>query len=187
MLYSGVGCLKNYREAAWYYRMAAEANAPAAANAMGLMHELGRGMGQNLAMAAAWYRRAADLGSAEGAFNCALLLERGDPRASSNSPSPPPFFPRAPPSGAPPPLPELQVNTASTIPEKTPPAPVGSGGGGGGGGNGFSVASGGTIGTCKALLPPLAIGGTLPQPPRCSRGHWGWGTWRQGPSTEDYG
>lgn len=62
MLYGGVGCLRDYGEAMRYYLRAAHAGEAASANAVGLMHELGRGAVRNLEAAREWYERAADLG-----------------------------------------------------------------------------------------------------------------------------
>lgn len=62
MLYNGIGCLRNLPEALRFYLRAANAGEPSAANAVGLMHELGRGVARDLSAAGAWYTRAAELG-----------------------------------------------------------------------------------------------------------------------------
>lgn len=62
MLYGGVGCLRDYGEAMRYYLRAAHAGEASSANAVGLMHELGRGAVRDLEAAREWYERAAELG-----------------------------------------------------------------------------------------------------------------------------
>lgn len=62
MLYDGTGCLRDYGAALRYYLRAARAGEASSANAVGLLHELGRGVERNLGAASAWYQRAADLG-----------------------------------------------------------------------------------------------------------------------------
>lgn len=62
MLYNGIGCLRNHPEALRFYLRAANAGDASAANAVGLMHELGRGVARNLSAAKKWYARAAELG-----------------------------------------------------------------------------------------------------------------------------
>ena len=62
MLYNGTGCLRDYGAALRYYLRAGRAGEAGSANAVGLLHELGRGVERNLGAAIAWYQRAADLG-----------------------------------------------------------------------------------------------------------------------------
>lgn len=62
MLYSGTGCLRDYREALRYYLRATKAGEPKSANAVGLMYELGRGVSRDSEAALEWYIRAASLG-----------------------------------------------------------------------------------------------------------------------------
>lgn len=62
MLYSGTGCLRDYREALRYYLRAAKTGESKSANAVGLMYELGRGVSRDLEAALEWYIRAASLG-----------------------------------------------------------------------------------------------------------------------------
>lgn len=62
MLYTGTGCLRDYGAAVRYYLRAAHAGDPGSANAVGLLHELGRGVTTNLRAASCWYQRAAELG-----------------------------------------------------------------------------------------------------------------------------
>lgn len=62
MLYTGTGCQRNYRAAVRYYLRAAHAGDASSANAVGLLHELGRGVTRNMGTASCWYQRAAELG-----------------------------------------------------------------------------------------------------------------------------
>lgn len=62
MLYTGTGCLRDFGAAFRYYLRAARAGEAAAANAVGILHELGRGVTKDLVAASCWFQRAADLG-----------------------------------------------------------------------------------------------------------------------------
>ncbi|CAN0479028.1 unnamed protein product [Scytosiphon promiscuus] len=62
MLYTGAGCLRDFGAAFRYYLRAAHAGEATAANAVGLLHELGRGVTKDLVAASCWFQRAADLG-----------------------------------------------------------------------------------------------------------------------------
>jgi uncharacterized protein len=68
---------ERYQEAAALFREAAEANHPAALNAMGLVLTTGQGGERDAAKAADYFGRSAELGYPRACLNLAVLYERG--------------------------------------------------------------------------------------------------------------
>ncbi|CAM9820280.1 unnamed protein product [Chrysoparadoxa australica] len=80
MLFSGVGVVKDYAEAARHFEMAASGGDTDAMNSLGIMFEEGKGVEKDWQTAQDWYREASST-SPYAALNLGLLLESGDPVA----------------------------------------------------------------------------------------------------------
>jgi TPR repeat protein len=65
MYFSGQGVPQDYREAAEWFRKAAEQGEAAAQSWLGSMYSHGRGLPQDYEEAAKWFRKAAEQGHAE--------------------------------------------------------------------------------------------------------------------------
>jgi TPR repeat protein len=78
LYYGGHQAPQDYREAAKWFRLAAERGNPAAQFYLGLMHAKGQGVPQDRVEAANWYRRAADGGNPEAQYNLGLAYANGE-------------------------------------------------------------------------------------------------------------
>lgn len=68
---------RDLKAALHWYRVLAEAGAPAAMEAVGLAHYLGRGTAENPAEAAEWFRRAGNAGEVGSQYILASMYEKG--------------------------------------------------------------------------------------------------------------
>ncbi len=68
---------KDYAEAAWWYRKAANQGHAEAQHILGMMHAEGQGLTQNYGAAVKWYRKAADQGYAEAQTSLGVMYEKG--------------------------------------------------------------------------------------------------------------
>ena len=75
----GLACLNNEENelAVVHFRQAAEAGLPEAQFHLGLSYEYGKGISQNFAAAATWYRKAIDNGDLASMVNLSLMMLRG--------------------------------------------------------------------------------------------------------------
>ena len=69
---------KRYREAAKWYRKAAEQGDAQAQNYLGVMYDKGEGIEQDYQEAAKWYRKAAEQGDAWAQNNLGLMYHNGE-------------------------------------------------------------------------------------------------------------
>ncbi len=69
--------VRDLRAALHWYTALAEAGAPAAMEAAGLAHYLGRGTAEDLPLAAEWFRRAGNAGQVGAQYILAAMYERG--------------------------------------------------------------------------------------------------------------
>ena len=77
MYYRGNGVQQDYKEAASWYRKAAEqGNAPAQFY-LGQMHDIGKGVPQDYQEASSWYRKAAEQGDAMAQLYLGFLYDHG--------------------------------------------------------------------------------------------------------------
>ncbi|OYU98579.1 MAG: hypothetical protein CFE26_27345, partial [Verrucomicrobiales bacterium VVV1] len=86
MYANGLGVVRDYFEAALWFRQAADRGVPEAQYNLALAYEIGRGVAKDEASAQKWYRAAANdkvegnrtiPGSARARYNLALMLEDG--------------------------------------------------------------------------------------------------------------
>jgi TPR repeat protein len=68
----------DYKEAAKWYRQAADQGNAGAQNALGELYEAGQGVLRDQAEAAKWYRRAAEQGHAAGQYGLAVMYLMGN-------------------------------------------------------------------------------------------------------------
>ena len=73
----GKGVPQNYKEAAKWYRLAAEQGDAKAQYNLGVMYHKGQGVPQNYKEAAKWYRLAAEQGIAKAQYNLGLMYGLG--------------------------------------------------------------------------------------------------------------
>jgi TPR repeat protein len=73
----GWGQERDYVQALFWYRKAAEQGLPGAKSNLGVMYENGLGVGIDYQQAANWYRAAAEQGDVSGQFNLASLYMEG--------------------------------------------------------------------------------------------------------------
>jgi uncharacterized protein len=73
-----LGCtIPNYKEAAKWYRQAAETGHGQAQYSLANLYALGQGVKTSYQQAAHWYRKAARQGIPETQYNLGILLEKG--------------------------------------------------------------------------------------------------------------
>ncbi len=72
-------------EAARWYRMAAQQGYVDAMYRLGVLHDLGHGIGQDLEEAARWYRQAAEHGEARAQYNIGMMYDNGEGVARDRS------------------------------------------------------------------------------------------------------
>ncbi len=77
MFEEGQGIQQNYREAASWYRKAAERGDISSAYSLGVLYHKALGVQQDYQKAAAWYRVAAEKGHADALYNLGVFLENG--------------------------------------------------------------------------------------------------------------
>jgi hypothetical protein len=77
MYANGQGVQQDYREAANWYRKAAEQGNPTAQNNLGVKYFNGQGVQQDYKEAAMWYRKAAEQGNASAQSNLGLMYING--------------------------------------------------------------------------------------------------------------
>jgi len=77
MYHHGNGLPKDYKEAANWYRMAAEQDFSKAQANLGVMYGEGLGVPQDYTLAAEWFRKAAEQGNPLAQHNLGLLYGRG--------------------------------------------------------------------------------------------------------------
>jgi len=75
---TGCGVRKDYREAARYFRLGADANDARSQMNLGYLYDQGLGVGRDAVQAAVWYRQAAEAGLPEAQYNLADLYVRGE-------------------------------------------------------------------------------------------------------------
>jgi len=78
LYYGGRDVAQDYREAAKWFRRAADRGDPAAQFYLGIMYAKGQGVPQDHAEAAKWYRLAADRGNPEAQYNLGLAYATGE-------------------------------------------------------------------------------------------------------------
>jgi uncharacterized protein len=78
LYYKGEGVKRDMREAASFFRKAADHGHAGARNNLGLMHAQGSGVPRDYRKAARWYRMAAEQGYDKAQFNLGLLYAHGD-------------------------------------------------------------------------------------------------------------
>ncbi len=71
------GVPQDYKQAAAWYRKAAEQGDAEAQDNLGFLYHNGRGVPQDYTQAAAWYRKAAEQGYAEAQYNLGFLYNKG--------------------------------------------------------------------------------------------------------------
>ena len=78
---------QDYKQAAKWYRLAADQGLGRAQSALGELYETGQGVPQDDAEAAKWYRRAADQGDIPGQYSLAILyvLGKGVPQSQTEA------------------------------------------------------------------------------------------------------
>jgi hypothetical protein len=74
----GQGVHKDYREAAHWYQLAAEAQVTSAQDKLGVMYEYGRGTVQDYVSAYVWYSRAASQGNPDAKGHLDALIKKMD-------------------------------------------------------------------------------------------------------------
>lgn len=73
----GRGLVRDFAQAAaWYRKAAAQSHAGAQVN-LGVMYQLGQGVPEDAVQAAQWYRKAADQGDADAQANLGMLYHQG--------------------------------------------------------------------------------------------------------------
>ncbi len=77
MYEEGKGIPKDYKEAANWYRKAADQGDANSQWNLGIQYETGRGVLQNYKLAAEWYRKAADQGYIPAQFKLSRAYEKG--------------------------------------------------------------------------------------------------------------
>ena len=77
MYSKGAGAPQDYKEAAKWYRLAADQNHAGAQKHLGELYEAGQGVTRDEAQAAKWYQRAAEQGYAEAQYSLAVLYVIG--------------------------------------------------------------------------------------------------------------
>jgi len=77
MYSTGRGVAEDYKEAARWYRKAANQGLANAQTNLGLMYANGAGVSKDYKEAAKWYQKAADQGVAVAQFNLAILYGKG--------------------------------------------------------------------------------------------------------------
>ena len=74
---NGYGLNKNYEQAVYYYRKAAEGGHPFGQYRLGWMYDTGNGVEKDYQQAVNWYRKAAEQGYAPGQYNMGSMYEHG--------------------------------------------------------------------------------------------------------------
>ena len=77
LYHAGLGVAQDFKEAAAWYRKAAEQGQPDAQTNLGMLYNTGRGVAQDFKEAAAWYRKAAEQGDAHAQNNLGFLYSTG--------------------------------------------------------------------------------------------------------------
>ncbi len=77
MYSKGAGAPQDYKEAAKWYRLAAEQGHAGAQKHLAELYEAGQGVPRDEAQAAKWYQRAAEQGSADAQYSLAVLYVMG--------------------------------------------------------------------------------------------------------------
>jgi len=75
--YYGTGVNKDYTQAAYYFRYAAEQGHAEAQNYLGHMYQFGCGVTQDYTEAVKWYRKAADQGNAAAQYALGIMYQYG--------------------------------------------------------------------------------------------------------------